>query len=83
MSAKINVKEKGEKIVLTVDQSLDRNVYNLQLTLKTYVPSEWKEAMVKQGEKSTNVNPQSDRKGSFVLYQAFPNGEEVELTQSH
>ena len=83
MSAKINVKERGEKIVFTLDQSLDRSVYDLPLTLKTYVPSEWKEVMVKQGEKSAKLNPQSDKEGSYIMYQVVPGGGEVELAPTH
>src|SRR5882762_4829040 len=83
MSAKINVKERGEKIVFTLDQSLNGDTYNLPLTLKTYVPAEWKEVMIKQGEKNAKLTAQSDRKGLFILYQAVPNGEEVELAPTH
>lgn len=81
MSAKVNVKEKGEKIVLTLDQSLDRNLYNLPLTLKTYVPVEWKEVMVRQGEKSEKLNARSDEEGAYVLYQANPNGGDVVVSR--
>ena len=80
MNAKVTVKEKGEKIVLAIDQSLDRNLYNLPLTLKTYVSGGWKEVMVRQGENSVKVNSLSDQKGSYVLYQVLPEGGEVELT---
>ncbi len=82
MSAKINVKEKGEKIVFTLDQSLNGDTYNLPLTLKTYVPAEWKEVMIKQGEKNAKLTAQSNEKGHYVLYQAIPNGEEVELART-
>jgi hypothetical protein len=45
--------------------------------LKTYVPAEWKEVMVRQGEKSVKLSHQSDKEGSYVLYQVVPGGEEV------
>jgi len=81
MNAKVNVREKGDKIVLGIEHSLDRNLYSLPLTLKTYVPAEWKEVVVRQGEKSAKLNPQSDQEGLYVLYQVLPGGE-VELTST-
>ena len=81
MSAKINVKEKGEKIVLSLDHPLDRNLYNIPLTLKTYVPAGWREVTIKQGEKAVRLNAMSDEKGSYVLYQAFPNAEAIVVSR--
>ena len=77
MNAKINTKEKDKKIVLTLDCSLDKSMYDIPLTLITYVPPEWKEVNVKQGEKSAKVNIQKDKKGAYVLYQARVSGGEV------
>jgi peptidoglycan/xylan/chitin deacetylase (PgdA/CDA1 family) len=81
MSSKINVTEKGEKIKLDLTHSLDKDLYNHPLTLKTYVPSDWKEIKVTQGGKVLKSDLSTDEKGTFVLYEALPNAEAIEVTQ--
>ncbi len=82
MAAKINVKENDDQIILSVNHSLDKSLYNYPLTLKTYVPEDWKDVTIKQGGKTLNANPSNDEKGTFILYQAMPGGEDVVITES-
>jgi hypothetical protein len=49
------------------------------LTLKTYVDPDWKNIMVKQGTKTITMVPASDEKGFYILYQALPNVEDIEI----
>ncbi len=81
MNAKIVIKERGERIILTLDHVLDKEMYNLPLTLKTYVPADWKEVTVKQGENKVIVNAISDEQGSYVVYLARPNMEDLVLSR--
>ena len=60
---------------------MDKDQYSVPLTLKTYVNSDWKEILVNQGNKSETVSSLSDDVGTFVLYQATPNGDRVELSK--
>jgi peptidoglycan/xylan/chitin deacetylase (PgdA/CDA1 family) len=80
MNSHIEVKEKDEKILIALKHSLDKNLYGLPLTLKTYVPSGWTRITIKQGERSFIANTSKDEQGSFVLYQAIPNAEDISLT---
>lgn len=80
MNAKLNVLESKGKIVASVNHTLDPSLYNFPLTLKTYVDPNWKNVSVKQGAKSIAVVPASDEKGSYVLYQVFPNAEDIEIS---
>jgi hypothetical protein len=80
MNAKVQVSKKENKVILNLQHSLDKTVYNLPLTLKSYVPNAWKTVKVKQGAKEQRVQPKQDAKGMFILYQAFPNAEPVELS---
>jgi hypothetical protein len=50
------------------------------MTLKTYVNPGWKKVLVKQGSISAVIQPASDEKGSYVLYQALPNAEDIEIS---
>jgi peptidoglycan/xylan/chitin deacetylase (PgdA/CDA1 family) len=81
MHADVKADKQADKIVVTLKHSLDQNLYKLPLTLKTYVDEEWKEVTVTQGGKSVKVSSQADKDGTYVLYQALPNGEAVEIMQ--
>lgn len=81
MAAKVEQKEKSGKIIITLTHSLDKSMYDIPLTLKTYVSSVWKQAAVKQGNKIRKVSAGTDEKGTYVLYQAVPNSGDVELSR--
>ena len=80
MNAKVQVSKKENKVIVNLQHSLDKTMYNLPLTLKSYVSEAWKTVKVKQGAKEQRVQPKQDAKGMFILYQAFPNAEPVELS---
>jgi hypothetical protein len=54
-------------------------MYYLPVTLKTYVSSNWTSATVTQGSKSKKISAAKDEQGTYVLYQAQPNGTAVTL----
>jgi peptidoglycan/xylan/chitin deacetylase (PgdA/CDA1 family) len=78
--AEIKSNEKSGKITVMLSHSLDENMYDLPLTLKTYVPSTWKRAKVKQGEHNIPAAIKKDEKGSYVLYRVYPNKNPITLT---
>ncbi|RNI37371.1 polysaccharide deacetylase family protein [Hanamia caeni] len=73
MNAKIKTHEGNDAITVTLTHTLNPEMYNLPLTLKTYVSPEWKQVTVKQDNKTQEVATAKDSKGSYVLYQARPN----------
>jgi peptidoglycan/xylan/chitin deacetylase (PgdA/CDA1 family) len=77
-----NVKSKTEDDVIKVDlqHSLDKSLYNYPLTLKTYVPDDWTDCKIKQGEKESQVVVGTDENGKFLLYEALPNKEEIVIS---
>ncbi len=79
MNASVKSKESKNKISVSLSHTLDKNMYNLPLTLKTYIPSAWNEAEVRQGNVNTRIRPELDKKGKYVLYQAVPNSGEIVL----
>ena len=81
-SATVVVKESKEKIVVTLTHSLEKKWYDVPLTLKTFIPNQWKSVQVKQGAKTEKLISSSDSRGTFVLYQAMPNAGPVELSVS-
>ena len=68
------------QISVDLSHRLARTFYDLPLTLKTYVPNDWKKATVSQGTVTQQVAVQHDDKGAFVLYQATPNTTKTLLT---
>lgn len=67
-SAKIQTELRDDAIAVNITSDLDAEVYNVPMTVKTYVPSGWKSATLSKGEASESLAIQKDEKGSFVLY---------------
>jgi peptidoglycan/xylan/chitin deacetylase (PgdA/CDA1 family) len=82
MHAKVQAEAQQDKILVRVNHTLDQKMYNLPLTLKTYVAPTWKKVKVNQGGKVHQVTTQADEKGVFVLYPALPNAQPVALSQA-
>ena len=80
MHAKMKSDFSKNKIVVSLNHSLDKEQYDLPLTLKTYVPSQWKKVVVTQRNKQQHVQPQHDKDGMYILYQASPNAGAVTLS---
>lgn len=81
MNTTINVNEKKQKFTISLNHTLDPTLYNLPLTLKSYIPDSWKTAKVRQGSNEMTVNAQKDLLGTFVQYQALPNSPPVEISK--
>jgi len=80
MNATIKSRRKGDSIVIELTHSLDRNVYNLPLTLKTYLPPDSKDLEVKQNGKVIEYQSHSDENGPFVTYRALPNSSSITIS---
>ena len=79
-ATKIKSANNNGKITVTLNNMLDNKMYDLPLTLKTYVPSKWKKVKVSQGKHSKQVSTLKDAKGNYVLYQASTNITPIALT---
>jgi peptidoglycan/xylan/chitin deacetylase (PgdA/CDA1 family) len=71
--ATVKAEQKGNAITVAVTHSLDNKMYDLPLTLKTYLPAQWSKVSVTQGKTMQKPAVQHDDKGSYVLYQITPN----------
>jgi len=81
-AAKVNSTEKNGKISVTLSHPLDKSMYYLPLTLKTYIPAKWTKVKISQGKSSSEAAVAKDEKGSYVLYQSNPNGSAIILAGS-
>ena len=73
MYAQVKAEDIENEITITLSHSLDTALYDLPLTLKTYVSPKWKTITVKQNGHSQPAKIATDVKGTFILYQASPN----------
>lgn len=81
MNAEIQTRDSKNSISVSLTHKLDKSMYDIPLTLKTYVPAGWKQIQVKQGKQNNHVKVQKDEKGSFVLYRAVPNSDQIVLSK--
>jgi hypothetical protein len=79
MHGKVQSYRDGAAISVVLRDDLTDVSYDLPLTLKTSVPSEWQAVDVRQGERSKHLQVVRDQEHSYVLYQAVPNAEAVRL----
>lgn len=67
-SAQIKSELRDDAIAVNISSELDAKIYDVPMTVKTYVPSSWKSASLSKGEMSETLEIQKDEKGSYVLY---------------
>lgn len=82
MSANVQTSEKKGDIFVELIHPLDNSMYNIPLTLKSYIASDWEQVSVTQDGKEKIFTPQRDEKGSYILYQASPNSALIKLSKS-
>ena len=80
--AEVKSNDAKDKITVTLIHLLDKKMYDIPLTLKTYVPSGWKTVKIKQGNHNRQVQATHAKDGNYVLYQADPNGAMITLSGS-
>jgi len=72
-----------KKIVVNLTHSLDPDLYDLGLTLKTIIPDKWKSVSVTQNGKELDFEIGSDQTGRFIIYQAMPNQADVVISRQN
>lgn len=79
MAGRVNATRKGDEIVVQLEHSLDKDLYNYPLTVKTYVPDDWTQVSLRSAEateksesKDLVLKPESDEKGKYVMYPIVP-----------
>ena len=80
MNANVKWKGTGDKISINLTHSLDSSTYDIPLTLRTYVPADWKKVQINQGDNIQTVSAGRNDKGTFVLYKLHPNRGVAELS---
>jgi hypothetical protein len=79
MHTVITQTESDKTITIHFSQSLPEDVYNLPLTLKTYIPSGWKNLRIVQDKRELKMQIKKDEDGTYVLYNVIPGKALVQL----
>lgn len=82
MHADIQTDKNGRDIKVELTHSLDQELYQLPLTLQTYVPASWDTVSVMQGGKVQQVEVRKNQNGNYIQYQAIPNSDTIVLSGS-
>lgn len=69
-------------IEVTASQPLDTTYYKLPLTFKTFIPDDWHNVSVTQGDHQTKTFAIRSPEGTYVMYQAVPDGTPVVLAKT-
>ncbi|MEF8795968.1 MAG: polysaccharide deacetylase family protein, partial [Salinivenus sp.] len=79
MNATVSTSVEADTIAVELTHSLGAR-YDLPLTLQTYVPSSWSRVQLRQEGTEQALEVRTDDGGTYVQYQARPNGAPVRLT---
>jgi hypothetical protein len=82
MEAQISFTNNQDQLSIQLTHNLDPKLYDIPLTLKTYIPSNWKDVEVIQGKLVKRVKTGKDENGQYVVYQAIPNQEDIVLANA-
>lgn len=72
MHATVTENKTDKNITVHLTQTLDGNIYNVPLTLKTYIPESWKNVKITSGNHQQKKQIQKDGNGNYILYDAMP-----------
>ncbi len=81
-NAKVGSTLKDDVIVVNFSSDLDPEVYDVPVTVKTYVPGTWRSAtLTKKQDDQLTLTIQKDALGSYVLYSVLPGEAEMVLSK--
>ena len=75
----IKSKRTGKSITVDISSTLDPIVYNVPITLKTYIPRNWKNVSVNKNQINSEIH--TDEKGSYINYSVLINNDQVILEE--
>jgi peptidoglycan/xylan/chitin deacetylase (PgdA/CDA1 family) len=86
MSAVISSKINDDQIEINISSHLNSKIYNVPLTVKTYVPESWQSIRIeyRNGNKNATIlKPLKDELGNYVIYDVLPYGDNILLLDSN
>jgi len=77
MSSTVKTSREKDQIEVNLSHNLDPALYNLALTLKTYIPDRWKDISITQNGLDLEYKIITEEQGNFAMYQALPGADPV------
>jgi peptidoglycan/xylan/chitin deacetylase (PgdA/CDA1 family) len=71
-ASQVSTQVENDVIKIRLTTNLDPEVYTVPLTLKTYIPANWKSARLAHDADNLALDIQTDPKGAFVIYDVTP-----------
>ncbi|MFC2125754.1 polysaccharide deacetylase family protein [Bacteroidota bacterium] len=81
MNTEITSYMKGKEIHIELSHTLDPGLYDLALSMKTYIPETWKSTQVIQNDLTLAHEIGYDQSGRFIIYQGQPNSGEIIISE--
>ena len=81
MAAKVDEKRTSHSVFVSLHTLLDSLVYDVPVTLKTYIPRSWVRVRCRQGQATLTLTARKDQGGTYVLYQSSPCGQNIQLSK--
>ena len=74
---------KGTNVIsISLTSELDKQIYDLPLSLKTIVPGDWKMVEMKCGNESRQLEVTEEGGLHYVLYSVYPDGQPLSLSKA-
>jgi peptidoglycan/xylan/chitin deacetylase (PgdA/CDA1 family) len=83
MASKIATRRAGDAIEVSVTHTLDSSIYDLPLTARTPVPTEWTSVRFTQGAEKRTLPVHREVGNPYVMYRIVPNGGRVRLERAN
>lgn len=81
MNSSVTQTNKSNSIKVTINNKLDKKIYDIPLTLKTTIPDTWEKVKIKTGEKEDIREVVNNGNGNFVIYNVSPQNKTVTLSK--
>ncbi len=78
-STKIESVDHGKSIQINISSTLDPKVYDVPITLKTYIPKNWKRISINENQIISTVA--TDTIGNYITYSILPGNKEILLRE--
>ena len=82
MDTKLSVTSNSQSITVSLIHRLDSQIYDVPLTLKTYVPVSWKKVQLSAAGIRKELIPVITKEGNYVYYTVSPDLKSVSLQNS-
>jgi peptidoglycan/xylan/chitin deacetylase (PgdA/CDA1 family) len=82
MGSSISETKENDAINISLSSDLDKNIYDLPLSLKTRVPDDWKLVTLQCGNETRRLEVTGEGGSHYVMYSVKPDGRTLSLSKA-